>query len=223
MKKSILVFSLILSAVFSLVAQNSKFEKAMQAAITALDSAKTPEQFLASANTFSRIATAEPTEWLPNYYAAYANLMAGFETMEADMAKAQGLIDAGQVHLDKAKTAAKQAPELSEIAALQAFIYTGKVSENPMQKGAELSQAVFEELGKATGMNPQNPRAPYLQGLYTLNMPEFLGGGAKNAKPFIEKATALFDASKNNGIQPHWGKGHNQMLLRMVSEPQAKP
>jgi hypothetical protein len=221
MKKHLVNFVLFCTTIFALNAQtavNEKFQKAMQTAVTASDSAKNAEQLLAAANTFSRIATAEPKEWLPNYYAAFSNLRAGFETMKTDMSKAQGLIDMAQTQLDKAKSVATQPQNLSEIAVMQAYILIGKVSENPMSKGAELSPKVFEELGKAQAMNAKNPRAFYLQGVYTMNMPEFYGGGMKNAKPFFEKAADIYNSETADAIRPHWGKNHTLSVVKKANE-----
>jgi hypothetical protein len=62
-------------------------------------------------------------------------------------------------------------------------------------------------------LNPQNPRAPFLQGMYTLNMPEFYGGGAARAKPLFEKAATLFEQPVSDALLPNWGKETNAYFL----------
>jgi hypothetical protein len=209
-----LLFLLLLTSA-SLSAQNAKYISAMKKAITQLDSAKTSDRQLEAANSFARIASAEPKEWLPAYYAAFSQLSAAFNLLKENPAKALEIVDAAQASLDKAKALA---PNESEVAVMQAYILIARVSENPMVKGQELSGQVFAELGKAAALNPQNPRAPFLQGMYTMNMPEFFGGGADRAKPFFEKAAALYGQQSVAELMPFWGKETNAYFLEQVSK-----
>lgn len=207
-----LAFILIGSSVF---AQNAKYVAAMTKAQVQLDSATTAAQNLEAANSFARIAAAEPKEWLPAYYAAFSQVNAAFKLLRENPAKAGEAIDAAQMSLDLAKSIA---PNESEIVVLQAYILIARVSENPMVKGQELSPRVFAELGKASAMDPQNPRAPFLQGMYTMNMPEFYGGGAANAKPFFEKAAVLFEQATPGDLMPNWGKETNARFLEQTTK-----
>lgn len=197
-------------------AQNDQYLGAMQSAISQLDTVRSAAQLQESANTFARIAAAKPDEWLPAYYAALANVRAGMTLMDAATVKAVKMLDAAQEYLDKA---AALAPAESEVAVLQAFILMGRVTENPMVKGQELSPKVFAELGKASTLNPENPRAYLLRGMYTLNMPEFYGGGKANAKPFFEKAATLFaqENKAERGLLPHWGHATNARYMAQMS------
>jgi hypothetical protein len=214
MKKHIISLAIIVLSALNLFGQNDKFNTALKSAVANFDTAKSPDQFIAAGNTFARIAAAEPKEWLPDYYAAYANLIAGFMTTGADMDKGQKYIDNAQTFITSAQKKATNPTQLSEIGVVQAYIYIGKVTEDPMKKGGELSPKIFAELGKASAMNPTNPRAPFVQGMFTLNMPEFYGGGVKNAMPLFEKAKALFDAQTTDGINPSWGKDQNEGLMQ---------
>ncbi len=218
MKKHLVSLAVIVLSALNLFGQSDKYTIAMKAAVAQFDTAKTPDQFVAASNTFARIAAAEPKLWLPEYYASYTSLIAGFMTTASDMDKGQQLIDQAQTLLTAAQKKAQQPADLSEIAVVQAYIYIGKVTEDPMSKGGELSPKVFAELGKAAAMNPTNPRAPFVQGLYTLNMPEFYGGGAKNAKPLFEKADDLFEQQTSEGFRPNWGKGQNATYLQQVAD-----
>lgn len=202
-----IIFTLFHIAAF---AQNARYTAAMTKAIAQLDSAKTSAQHLEAANSFARIASAEPKEWLPAYYAAFGQINAAFVLLRENPSKAEEAIEAAQSSLDKAKALA---PTESEIAVLQAYILIARVSENPMVKGQELSPQVFAELGKAAALNPDNPRAPFLQGMYTLNMPEFYGGGAARAKPFFEKAAVLYEKAQPEALMPTWGKESNAKFL----------
>jgi len=208
-------FSLALALMAALLpAQNDRYTAAMSAAVAQLDTAKGPADFQIAANTFARIAAAEPNQWLPHYYAAFCNLMVAFPTFTQDPAQALRTLDVAQENLDRAKAVA---PGESDVAVLQAYVLIGRVMENPMAKGAELSPRVFAELEKATALDPANPRAPFLEGTYVLNMPEFYGGGAANAKPLFEKAASLFEKEKDRGLLPHWGRRINAQYLEKVS------
>lgn len=208
-------FALILSlTTFALDAQNVAYTEAMTNAVAQFDTVKTMTDYQAVANTFSRIAAAEPKEWLPLYYVSMSHLNAGIQMFKTDAAKAALTLDLAQAAFDKALALA---PQESELPVLQAYIYIGRVMENPMVKGRELSPKVFAELGKASAMNPDNPRAPFLKGTYTLNMPEFYGGGAANARPLFEKAATLFEKETDRGLLPHWGKKGNAHYMEQVN------
>lgn len=213
MKNFFFAFALTLTT-FALSAQDSRYTAAMTDAVAQLDTTKTMADYQAVANTFSRIAAAEPKEWLPLYYASFSQLNAAFSLIKQDVAAALLTIDLAQANLDKALALA---PQESDLYVLQAYILIGRLMENPMAKGAEISPKVFAQLGKASALNPDNPRAPFLQGTYTLNMPEFYGGGAAKAKPLFEKASGLFEKETDRGLLPHWGKKGNARYLEQVS------
>lgn len=206
-----LLLSLLTTALF---AQSDTYASAMSTAVAQLDSAKTSDDFQASANMFARVVAAEPTQWLPGYYAAFSNLMVGFMIQEKDLNKATASFDQAERQLDKARALA---PQESEIAVLDAYLLIGRLMENPMALGAQITPKVFASLEKAAALNPQNPRAPFLRGAYVLKMPEFYGGGATNAKPYFEKAAALFELETERGLLPHWGRSSNVQYLDQVS------
>lgn len=199
----------------ALPAQIDRYASAMKQAVAQLDSAQTPADYQASANTFTRIAAAESSEWLPAYYAAFSHLMVAFPLFQQDPAKALQTLDLAQGSLDKA---AALAPQESEVGVLKAYLLIGRLMENPMAKGGEITPRVFAELERAAALNPANPRAPFLRGTYVLNMPEFYGGGAENAKPWFEKAAGLFEQENDRGLLPHWGRNANDRYRKQVSE-----
>ena len=102
-----LLFPICLTLIaYLLPAQNAQYHSAMTKAVAALDSADTPADYQAAANTFSRIAQAEPKEWLPLYYAAFSHLNQAFPMFREDAAKAIQTLDLAQATLDKAKALA---------------------------------------------------------------------------------------------------------------------
>jgi hypothetical protein len=70
--------------VIASMAQSEKYVKAMESKVALLDSSRTAENFKELANGFERIAEAEKTQWMPYYYAAYCQVMAGTFSMPQD-------------------------------------------------------------------------------------------------------------------------------------------
>jgi hypothetical protein len=83
MKKGLL---LLLSSVLmvSAFAQSEKYVKAMEPKVALLDSSNSPDSWKDMANSFERIGDAEKTAWLPYYYAAFCQVMAGTLSMPQD-------------------------------------------------------------------------------------------------------------------------------------------
>jgi tetratricopeptide (TPR) repeat protein len=204
----------ILTFVISLVlvtanGQSSRYEQAMLGAIEKMNNASSIGEYIEAANLFERIGQTEKTEWLPQYYAAFMYLLAGFQ--EDDITKKDPYFDKSQQFLDKAF---KLAPENSELYALQAFIYPGRIVVDPMNRGMELMGKMNAAIDKAIRLDPENPRSYYLQAVILLNMPVDFGGGPGVAKPLFEKAREKFDKfSPESPLSPNWGKEQNEQEL----------
>src|SRR5215210_2127010 len=80
-----LAFSLMVTTVS--FAQSDKFQKAMEANIALLDSAKTSADLTNVAANFERIGDAEKTQWLPYYYAGLALTNVGWMDQKVDKDK----------------------------------------------------------------------------------------------------------------------------------------
>lgn len=190
--------------------QESQYQQAMQKALNELNQATTADNFIAVANTFERISTAECGEWLPLYYAAYACIVPSFEMTDAS--QKDQYLDKAQLFLNKAF---KIAPEESELFALQAFLYPGKIMVDPMNRGPEYMGKIYEALDKATQLNPENPRPYFLRAVTTLNMPVEFGGGPAVAKPIFETAKEKFESFQPaTPLHPNWGKEQNELEMQ---------
>ncbi|MEE1947061.1 hypothetical protein VRU48_18190 [Pedobacter sp. KR3-3] len=207
MKNLIILISL---AAFTTLAkaQNTPYVKAMQNAIASLNKAQEKSDFVTQAATFSRIADAEPTAWLPLYYASYANLVAGLS--ETNAKEKDAFFDLALQLLDKAE---KITDNNDEVYALRGYVQYMKVSIDPMNRlnfvGA--SKAALE---KAQALNPENPRIYLIKGQNTFYTPENFGGGKAVAKPILEKAKQKFEAFKPaSDLSPNWGKARTEQLL----------
>ena len=157
-----------------------------------------------------RAAAAAPTNWLPRYYQAYVLL--GQARLGKD-AHPDAL-------LDRAEAALKQARELngdeSELLALQAFIYQGRLTVDPMQRAQEYSPMVMETVALAKSLNPANPRPYLIEANQVYYTPEMYGGGASKARPLYEVAKAKFAAFQPaSPLAPSWGESY--LLARLKS------
>ena len=217
MKKLILILTVFLFSITS-YSQNAKYIKAMEKALVQLDSAKSGEDLQTLANTFERISLVEKEAWLPSYYQALCHMSLAGKYMKSDMAKCNAHLDKAQIALDEAK---EKKGDVSEIMALQGFIYQGRIWENPQTMGAKYSPLSHEVLDEAIAANADNPRAYFLKGQNVFYTPAFWGGGAENAKPLLEIAQQKFETfSPASDLHPKWGKENLDWLLKQTISKQ---
>jgi hypothetical protein len=215
-------FILILSFTYLISnAQTDAYSTAMTKASIGLAEAKSPEAFTTVYNNFSRIAQANPNDWPSKYHATFALFMSGYALTESDMERGQKLIDNAQTALYQLEQSSTTPEQKSEVAVLQAYIHIGKLIENTMANGQSMTPLVFSSLAKAELLNPQNPRAFFIKGIFTLNMPAFIGGGVEAALPLFKKAKTLFEEEQMDGFNPRWGKEDNNATLNSITSKKA--
>jgi tetratricopeptide (TPR) repeat protein len=215
MKKWIII-PLVLWCTF-VIAQENTFQQAMIQAVDQLENAESKEDLSTAASAFERLGAAAPQEWLPPYYQAYCHILLASAAMEAeDSRQIATHLDQAQIALDRAKVVAH---DESEVAALQGYIYTGRIWEAPMRNGARYSDSSTEQYQKAIDLNPENPRAYHLMGMHIFFTPKFFGGGPEKALPFLEKAAAQYAlCPQEKTLTPNWGVKFNQNLLAAAQE-----
>jgi len=196
----------------SLIGQDNPYESTMLRTIESLDKATGKEEYLKCASQFERVANAEKTMWLPNYYGAYSLIILSFD--EADGAEKDLVLDRAQDMLDRAL---ELAPDESELHALQAFLYPSRILVDPMNRGMIYFEKIFIELEQAKALNPANPRPWFLEGVNKLNLPPSMGGGPEVARPILEEADVKFKAFHNDDpLWPHWGQEANRAELEKL-------
>lgn len=214
--KKVLAYAVFALLAWSMQAQtgNEKFVKAMEKALSGMDSLQTSEQWLAASNNFERIAQKESKEWLPAYYVAFCQTMA-FNTTE-DKTKFDLFAARAQEYVDKADALS---PDNSEIYVLKSMVSTLFIRINPMVNGQKYGPVSAMQLEKAKKLHPENPRAYLQEGLTLLFTPPQWGGDKAKAKTTLETAVAKFDSFKPaSGIYPDWGKKGAAMFLEMASK-----
>lgn len=220
MKKVLFAIAFFAISFTSIFAQNEKMQMALGKTLGQFATAKTADDYKNMANTFARIAQAEPNEWLPKYYAAQCRVLAGYQLLQTNMVEAQELAKTALTEIEAAK---KLVPMETELMVLEAFTYQLQLIENPMANGAKYSPMIFETLGKAEAVNPENPRIYMIRGEFTLNMPEFYGGGVSKAMPDIKKAVDKFETFKPaSPLHPNWGKNRSLHILKNIEDRSPK-
>ncbi|HMP94582.1 MAG TPA: hypothetical protein PKD90_17005, partial [Phnomibacter sp.] len=182
--------------------------------IAALDSSFTLDKLTAAANSFERIANAEPAEWLPAYYAAYALVMKAF--MGADVKDIDALCNKADELLAKAESLS---PDNSEITTLKAMALTARIQVDG-SRGMTLGPKASAMLQQALQQQPaNNPRAYVQLGQMMYYTPEAFGGGKKAGLQLVEKGLQAYETFvPASNIAPNWGKPYALQLQQQWSK-----
>jgi hypothetical protein len=203
MKTLIITTALLIS---SLLTAQTSFEQGMGKSLGLWGEGKAQE---ASA-LMERIAAAEKSNWLPNYYVALINTTEAFnpankEKVPAMIIKAQNAID----------NATLISPNNDEIMVVQAMLYTVVLLQDPMTNGVKYTGLVMEQYGKALAINPNNPRAVFSKAEFEIGGAKYWGTDTKPMCAQIEKSIQLFANFKpETPFSPKWGLDRAQEALK---------
>lgn len=201
--KKILFLAIVLCSAVS-VAQG-KFEQGMGKAMQAWKEGK-PDDAVA---LLERIAIAEPTQWLPDYYVAFITTLASFESRDQEQnarrfVRAQNALDA----------ALMKTGENDELHVLQALLYTARIVADPMTNGMTYSPKVMEHYNKALAINPENPRAVFGKAEFEINSARFFGKDISGMCGEVRRSITLFEKEKPSGFMPSWGRDRAAEVLK---------
>ncbi len=203
MKKIITTIALFLVLI---VSAQGQFEQGMGKAFQLWGEGKNTE---ASA-MFERIAAAEKTSWLPNYYVALVNTTTAFGTKDKEQISL--LLDKAQNSLDVELI---KNPNNAELLVIQAMIHTAWITFDPMTNGQKLSGTVMELYGKAQAIAPENPRAVFGKAEFEIGAAQFWGTDTKPMCAQIKKAIGLFATFKpETPFSPKWGLDRAEAALK---------
>lgn len=208
MKKVSLVLAVLLTAIFA-KAQTGNYEKAMGQAMQSWSKAEGPADFNDVANSFSRIATAQDTAYLPDYYAAYVQIIESFYLTDA--AKRDQLLAEAQTHIDRAD---KMSPGNSEVEVMKGYALMAKMVVDPQTRGQQYSPMIMQSFGKAQSMDPTNPRAVIMMARIKLGSAQFFGTGSDEACALAQQGKDMLDKETANGFEPHWGEHEAGAVLK---------
>lgn len=209
MKK--LFLTMLLSATASIFAQTT-FDKVMTEKIAKIDQSKTPEDFTALSNDFTRIGDKEKTQWLPYYYAAHTSIEKGRNLMmTGKMDQLDAIATEAQTTLDKAAELSK---DNAEILILQKMIHGLKMMVDPQARFMSEGLLGADALSKAAKLDPENPRITLLKAEDVYYTPEQYGGSKAKGLELFQKAKDQFAAYQpKTALHPNWGKGEVDYFL----------
>jgi hypothetical protein len=183
-------------------ANDTRYLEAMQKSIQSVYSAKSIDELQSAVNSLERIASAEKVRWEPYYYMSFAFIL--MANQEQDAARKDAYLD--QAHAAIEKASAIKANE-SEIVALIGFIHMIRVTVDPASRGAQYSGLAMQAFGKATTLNPENPRALTLTAQMQHGTAKFFGSPVTEACATLNLALQKFDTYKSdNPLAPQWGR-----------------
>lgn len=220
MKKFYLLAVASMTMLFS-SAQSEKYVQAMEKLIPSVDTLWNPEGLKELGNSFERIADAEKTQWLPYYYAALAQVNAGYAILMASGNGMGTLADKTDPLANKATELITKAEALSqnnsEIYVVKKLIATLMLIGDPMSRYMTYGPAAAEALETAKKLNPENPRVYLQEGADKINTPEQFGGNKEEGKKLLEEATKKFETFKpESNLHPNWGRSQVQYYLSQV-------
>jgi len=201
MQKLITILVLLVSGV---ITSQTNYEKGMQKAFELWESNP-----IEASNQFERIATAEPENWLPSYYAAQINIVGSFgeqdkEKLTAQLGKAQELLNAS-------KSISENNPE---ILVMEALLNTAWVAYDGATYGMTLSGKITALYDQAEQIAPQNPRVVLNKAEWAMGSARFFG---QDTAPFcadVERALELFTNFKpESSFHPTWGKNRAEQII----------
>ncbi|MEZ4802560.1 MAG: hypothetical protein R2797_07275 [Gelidibacter sp.] len=207
MKHFIIIASLLMSAITS---AQTNFEKGMQKAFDLWGDNKWTE----AEQMFERIAAAEPTEWLPNYYIAQMNSLKTWPEKDPEKVKAQ--LDKAQEYLNIAMGLEK---DNADLLVMQAQILTNWVAFDGMTYGMKYSAKINELYNKAYKLAPENPMVVLGRAEWNMGSAKYFGQDTKPYCNEVEKAIELFANFKpKTPFHPNWGKEHAVEVLASCKE-----
>jgi len=183
--------------VCSMLTAQTQYETGMQKALSLWGEGKPTE----ATALFERIASAEKTNWLPNYYIGMINAIEAFNPKNRE--KATALIEKAQNAVDNATLIS---PNNAEIMVLQAMVYTAILIQDPMTNGMKYSGLAMEQYYKALAIAPNNPRVVFSKAEFEIGGAKWSGASTKPMCEQIAKSIELFATFKpETAFHPNWG------------------
>ena len=201
--KKLIAFTLFVGVSF--VHAQDRYTKGMEKAFELWKDQKIME----ASNLFERIATAEPDNWIPYYYASQVNTVASFG--EKDEAKLSKQLEKAREFLDVAKAIS---PDNPEILVQEALINTAWIAFDGATYGMTMSQKNVQLYQKALELDPNNPRVVFSKAEWDMGAARYFG---KDTAPYckdVERALELFATFKSDmPFYPSWGKERAEQVL----------
>ncbi len=206
--KNLFIMALLL--ITGITQAQTSFEKGMAMAFELWQTDKMDE----AENMFERIANAEPTEWLPNYYIAQINSLKSWNEKDEAVLKAQ--LDKAQEHIDSAMV---KSEDNAELIVMQAQVLTNWVAFDGMTYGMKYGGKITELYAKALELDPTNPRVVCGKAEWAMGSAKYFGQDTAPYCKEIEASIVLFDTFKpETEFHPNWGKERAEQVAESCNE-----
>jgi hypothetical protein len=215
------VKNLVLSLVLNLTGINAfaqtAYEKAMSDKVAKVQKSSNADELGALSNDFSRIALKENKEWLPQYYAAFADIQKGRILMrDQKLSELDALADDAQKHIDLAKALS---PNNVELTILEKMTHSLRMMVDPQSRFMSEGSLAAGLLADAEKMDPENPRITLIKAEDTYYTPEEYGGSKEKGIELFKKAQAQFAVYKTpSALSPSWGKAEADYFLSLAGK-----
>lgn len=190
------LLSLLLSS--ALFAQKSAYTTSLVNAVATFNTSNNTTDYTNLIQELEKLDALNTKDWVPSYYLALIHTRISINNSKN-----------AEVHADNALIWAKKSISINsndETNCMFAMAHIAKMAINPLMRYVKYQSVIYDYLGKAKKINPNNPRPYILEAKLQLNLPRLFGGGCKQAKPFIIKAQQLLDSQLPQSILPTWGK-----------------
>ncbi len=189
------------------------YEKTMLEKINQVEKHLSPEEYTTLANQFVRIGEKEKTQWLPYYYAAYANLQKGRLLMQ----KQTNVLDEIAAEVDRQiEKAESLSANNAELYIIKKMNHGMKMMVNPMARYATEGASASKALQMAKLLDPKNPRIIILEAEDAYFTPEQFGGSKSKGLTLFAEALKQMDIYQpKSKLDPNWGKGEANYFLSL--------
>ncbi len=204
MKKFIVIIAIIFTGT---IAAQSKYQKGMQKAFTLWEQGEMTK----ASQLFERISKAEPTKWIPAYYAAQVEILESFGLK--DEAKLTAKLKKAQEFIDVAKSNSENNPE---IIITQALLNTAYIAFDGQKYGMTLSGKNAQLYAKALAIAPNNPRVILGNAEWNMGAARYFG---KSTKPYCDEIKRAVKLSKEEKIEEEfYPKFYEKRALEVLKQ-----
>ena len=186
MKKVLFIIAILVATGIS---AQTKYQKGMQKAFSHWEKGEMTK----ASQLFERISKAEPTKWLPAFYAAQVEILSAFGMK--DEGKLTAKLNKAQEFLDVAKSNSENNPE---IIITQALLNTAYIAFDGQKYGMTLSGKNAQLYGKALAIAPDNPRVILGNAEWNMGAARFFG---KSTKPYCDQIKKAIELGKDEKIE----------------------
>lgn len=184
--------------------RSEKYTKFMYSKIQVLDTTMSKSILESLFSDFNRTAIIEKNDWLSYYYMALTKLRISTFTSEPKLA--DELLDEANGFLIISDSLNKNN---SEIYSLKSRILFTKIPLGNVVERTPKYASIAKTLAlRAISLDPNNPRAYLVLGMYFVNLPAFIGGDVKKGCENFKISKQKYSDKKRgvNDIGIYWGE-----------------